>query len=267
MSDDAQKSVLLLLRADAGECKRDNDHYVGLLENFGLQVIQMSVLDFYFINEDILRHELELPEKFAGIVFTSPRSVEAVATIFHDGGLNSQWTQKTSCYVVGYSTAAKVKDILKWNPSKVCGAQTGNAASLASFIATKHETDAKLLFPCGNLKRTELENGLKENNIILETVVCYETKPRGNISEVLEELVPVVPDFVVFFSPSGVKAAFQFLKDKCNGFANTDVIALGPTTADCLKKHGCEDVLIASNPNAESLVQLLKDQSGTKNQE
>ena len=70
-------------------------------------------------------------------------------------------------------------------------------------------------------------------------------------------------DFVVFFSPSGVKSAYEVLEEKSIAdFASqrTKVIAIGPTTAEPLKNF-IENVLVASKPNAESVAALVNENS------
>ena len=66
-------------------------------------------------------------------------------------------------------------------------------------------------------------------------------------------------DFVVFFSPSGVKNVYDLLKETVKGFEeSTKVIAIGPTTANTLKSgFGCQNVFIAENPSADSVMNII----------
>lgn len=257
---------ILLLRAEADltATKRSSasDSYSDAIQNefFGdFEVVQVPVLKFDFINLDLLSQKLS--GNFDGIVMTSPRSVEAVAQAWGaDEGSDSicsKWTEEKRCYVVGEMTALKVKEMLGWKSSNVIGSEAGNAASLAVIIGENEKPGSKLLFPCGNLKRSELEDGLKRDNIELEAVVCYETKPREDFHKILaNDNDGNFFDFVVFFSPSGVKSAFKALLNTCPG---SKVIAIGPTTAESLKEKGCPDVLIARKPNALGIVQIMKE--------
>ena len=70
-------------------------------------------------------------------------------------------------------------------------------------------------------------------------------------------------DFVVFFSPSGVKSAYEVLEEKSiTDFASqrTKVIAIGPTTAEPLKNI-VGNVLVAAKPNPESVSALVTENS------
>ena len=91
-------------------------------------------------------------------------------------------------------------------------------------------------------------------------MICYSTLPRQDLKQVFENMNRYSLDFVVFFSPSGVKSAYELLKQTIPEFVNkTKLIAIGPTTADFLKKiHTFSNILVASKPNVESVVQLIQ---------
>ena len=172
-------AVVLLLR----DGKQD-DKYENLSKGLGLKVVQIPILSFDFINIDMVLEEIRNIEKYNGVVFTSQRAVEAFTkAVESDPNLEKSFLSKV-CYVVGEATGAKVIEKLKWSPDIVLGAsESGSASSLVSVIAKGEVSGAKLLFPCGNLKRNELEQGLKEHGIFLHTVTCYETKARSDLDE------------------------------------------------------------------------------------
>ena len=145
--------------------------------------------------------------------------------------------------------------------SNILGKHSGNAATLASTVIAEYESEnSKLLFPCGTLKRNELEDTLNPHKISLDNVICYSTLPRQDLKQVFERMNSSSVDFVVFFSPSGVKSAYELLKQTIPEFVNkTKLIAIGPTTAEILKKiHTFSNILVASKPNVESVVQLIQ---------
>ena len=89
-------------------------------------------------------------------------------------------------------------------------------------------------------------------------MICYATKPRENLKAVFSTLG--VLDYVVFFSPSGVQATYKLMVESIPNFtSHTKIIAIGPTTAECIKDHSTSNVLIASQPNAESILQIIRD--------
>ena len=91
-------------------------------------------------------------------------------------------------------------------------------------------------------------------------MICYSTLPRQDLKQVFENMNNYSLDFVVFFSPSGVKSAYELLKQTIPEFVTkTKLIAIGPTTAEILKKiHPFSNILVASKPNVESVVQLIQ---------
>ena len=90
-------------------------------------------------------------------------------------------------------------------------------------------------------------------------MICYNTQPREDLKQVFENMSSYSLDFVVFFSPSGVKSAYELLKRTIPDFINkTKLIAIGPTTADFLKKIHTSNILVAAKPNVDSIVQLVQ---------
>lgn len=259
MENSKSKTQILLLRGDAASDSL-NDAYGDLQSLPNVNVIQISVLTFVFINLEVLTKSLDNPSDYEGIVFTSPRAVEAVSLVkasFQESW--SRWIEHKSVYVVGEATASKVHQLLGWQSR---GEEAGNAANLAQIITKSEKPGTKLLFPCGNLRRNELAEGLIEAKIDLHPVVCYQTQPRGDLHSIIDESdTDHNLDYVVFFSPSGVKAALPLLRKKWPHFdtKTTTKVALGPTTAECLREHGCQDPLIAAKPNAQSLMTLIKE--------
>ena len=107
------KKRILLLRSNEDR----PDPYEAQLQS-DYEVIQVPVLQFQYIHQENLIEKLKSPEKYNSIVFTSVRSVEAVAkvTIENDPSKNcllESWHSK-KCYVVGESTYSKVLDTLRW---------------------------------------------------------------------------------------------------------------------------------------------------------
>ena len=259
----SKKTILLLKGGEAEKSSKDNE-YEKELQNVGLNVTQIPVLAFIFINQDVLRQCLIRDyEDYEGIVFTSPRAVEAVNQVMNKEAKES-WSRRQqrqqgghkSVYVVGETTASKVHQLLGWQS---LGSEAGNASNLAEIIAKCEKPGSKLLFPCGNLKRNELENGLRQASIGLHSVISYETQPREDLSSIIENMNCQV-DYVAFFSPSGVKAALPLLRKKWPQFdSKATVVAMGPTTAQCLREQGCQQPLVAAKPNAQCLTTLIKE--------
>ncbi|XP_059982569.1 uroporphyrinogen-III synthase isoform X2 [Lagenorhynchus albirostris] len=108
---------------------------------------------------------LSHPEGYGGLIFTSPRAVEAVELCLEKDNktevwrksLQEKWNAK-SVYVVGNATASLVNKIGLHTEGENCG----NAEKLAEYICSRESSALPLLFPCGTLKREILPKMLKD---------------------------------------------------------------------------------------------------------
>ena len=185
------RTVLLLRAAADSPSKVDNYSKLASTLHF-IQLVHLPVLTFNFINSDSLLRELNNNyENYVAIVFTSQRAVEAVEAISADiVDFEEKWTKNKLCYVVGEETGSKVRSSLNWETTKIVGSEAGNALRLAEIIIAKHEKHEcrrGLLFPCGNLKRNDLEEALTKHNIPLQPLTVYETIPRTDITNAIKQ--------------------------------------------------------------------------------
>ncbi|XP_067565179.1 uroporphyrinogen-III synthase isoform X2 [Pseudorca crassidens] len=127
---------------------------------------------------------LSHPEGYGGLIFTSPRAVEAVELCLEKDNktevwrksLQEKWNAK-SVYVVGNATASLVNKIGLHTEGENCG----NAEKLAEYICSRESSALPLLFPCGTLKREILPKMLKDKGIPVESLTVYQTIPHPGI--------------------------------------------------------------------------------------
>ena len=163
--------------------------------------------------------------------------------------------------MVGQGTGQIVKNDLGLES---VGEEAGNAENLANFILTFKELDRskKILFPKGNLARETLTQTLKSSDYNIDEVVTYTTHSNPNLAAIIEKLT--VPEFIVFFSPSGVTASWSLiLKRFENEFDQIKIVAIGPTTASEIEKQGYNKSRIVKKPSPVILGETLQ-QSGQK---
>jgi len=130
-----------------------------------------------------------------------------------------------------------------------------NLETFGTVIATADESRAlahkiiqakvdELIFFCGNKRRDELPNILKEGGIKVHEVIVYETVETPVHSNV---------DYnaVLFFSPSAVHSFFSAnqLKEHAVCFA------IGQTTADSIAAASKSKIIISKTPGQEALLQ------------
>uniref|UniRef100_A0A4X1VAY6 Uroporphyrinogen-III synthase n=1 Tax=Sus scrofa TaxID=9823 RepID=A0A4X1VAY6_PIG len=161
---------------------------------------------------------LSHPEGYGGLIFTSPRAVEAVKLCLEkankteawETSLKEKWNSK-SVYVVGNATASLVSKI-GLDPE---GENCGNAEKLAEYICSRESSALPLLFPCGNLKRETLPRMLKDKGVPMESITVYQTIPhpgiQGNLNSYYSQ--QGIPASITFFSPSGLSYSLKHIQE------------------------------------------------------
>ncbi|XP_043781987.1 uroporphyrinogen-III synthase isoform X3 [Cervus elaphus] len=215
---DCQAMMKVLLLKDPKEDDCGQDPYVRELGLYGLEATLIPVLSFEFLSLPSLSEKLSHPEGYGGLIFTSPRAVEAVERCLQKDtkaevwkkSLKEKWNAK-SVYVVGNATASLVNRIGLHTEGEACG----NAEKLAEYICSRESSTLPLLFPCGTLKREILPKMLTDKGIPLESVTVYQTIPhpgiQGNLSSYYTQ--QGVPASITFFSPSGLTHSLKHIQE------------------------------------------------------
>uniref|UniRef100_A0A8C2QNP6 Uroporphyrinogen-III synthase n=1 Tax=Cricetulus griseus TaxID=10029 RepID=A0A8C2QNP6_CRIGR len=127
----------VLLLKDAKDDDSGQDPYIQELGLYGLEATLIPVLSFEFLSLPSLSEKLSHPEGFGGLIFTSPRAVEAVKLSLEQDNKTEEWEKSLknkwnakSVYVVGNATACLVNKI----GLDAEGAHSGNAEKLAEYI-------------------------------------------------------------------------------------------------------------------------------------
>uniref|UniRef100_A0A3Q3MZA7 Uroporphyrinogen-III synthase n=2 Tax=Mastacembelus armatus TaxID=205130 RepID=A0A3Q3MZA7_9TELE len=240
------------------------DPYIKELASHGLSATLIPVLSFKFVSLNTLSDKLFQPEKHGGLIFTSPRAVEAVKICLEaeerreewDRSVKEKWNAK-SVYVVGKATAALVRN-LGLNP---LGEDTGTAEILSRVIIEREDTNIPpLFFPCGSIKREVLPSALRENGMPLETLTVYQTAEHPDLDKNLKNYFTVqgIPASIAFFSPSGVKFCIEAVR-RLSGEHLTQIkfAAIGPTTQDAITAEGLCVSCTAEKPTAEHLAAAI----------
>ncbi|KAB0351703.1 hypothetical protein FD754_016560 [Muntiacus muntjak] len=202
---------------------------------------------------------LSHPEGYGGLIFTSPRAVEAVERCLQKDtkaevwkkSLKEKWNAK-SVYVVGNATASLVNRIGLHTEGEACG----NAEKLAEYICSRESSTLPLLFPCGTLKREILPKMLMDKGIPLESVTVYQTIPHPGIQGSLSSYYTQqgVPASITFFSPSGLTYSLKHIQELSgDSIGQIKFVAIGPTTAHALAAQGLPVSCTAESPTPRAL--------------
>jgi uroporphyrinogen-III synthase len=108
-----------------------------------------------------------------------------------------------------------------------------------------------VLFPCGDTRRDELPDRLRDEGIEVVEVVCYRSVLAGEMearrtaerAQVLVVASPSVADLLARACPPGVRPA---------------LLAVGPTTAAAARASGWPPARVASRPTAEALAAAVR---------
>ena len=190
----------------------------------------MAVDDFDFIATNA--KEFKLDQVYNNLIFTSQNAVQAV--LQHP---NCDQLKSKKVFAVGMKT----KSILTENGFNVV-AYTGYAADLAEIISLVYSKESYTFF-CGNLRRDELPNTLKENGILFNEIETYETA-------LTPQKIKQQPNGILFFSPSAVESYL-----KLNSINDELCFCIGETTAEALEKNKTKNRIIAGKATVEQLIQ------------
>uniref|UniRef100_A0A8C6M782 Uroporphyrinogen-III synthase n=3 Tax=Nothobranchius TaxID=28779 RepID=A0A8C6M782_NOTFU len=261
-----QEQMRVLLLKDPRDGESGPDPYIKELESRGHKATLIPVLSFKFISANTLSDKLLQPEKHGGLIFTSPRAVEAVKLCLEDKDRKQEWNKslkdkwnRKSIYVVGKATAALVQS-LGLEPE---GEDTGTADVLSRLIIEREEKNIPpLFFPCGSIKREVLPTALRENGVPLETLTVYQTTEHPDLEKNLKNYFTKqgIPGSVGFFSPSGVKFCLEAVR-RLSGEQLTQIkfAAIGPTTRDAMAAEGLCVSCTAEQPTAQHLAAAIAD--------
>jgi len=189
------------------------------------------------INTDELKKTLKgFLQQNITAVFTSKNAAHAFDQIVN---AEVPW----NIYCIGQSTKKTVSKI--FGEDNISG--TADSASTLSDVILQDKEIKKVIFFCGKQRREELPQKLKEEVIEVEEIVVYETL------ETPQKLSRKVYDGILFFSPSAVNSFFSL--NKIN--EQTQIFAIGKTTADAINKHIKREIIIAETPSEENILELV----------
>uniref|UniRef100_A0A8D0H0Q8 Uroporphyrinogen-III synthase n=1 Tax=Sphenodon punctatus TaxID=8508 RepID=A0A8D0H0Q8_SPHPU len=250
----------VLLLKDPKEGDSRSDPYIKELGLYGLEATLIPVLAFEFVSLQTFFEKLSRPERYGGLIFTSPRAVEALKLCLGEKSKNEAWKKSLeekwntkSTYVVGKATASVVAEIGLAPQGEECG----NAEKLAGYICSREQLNSSpLLFPCGSLKREVLPTILRGKGVSLESLTVYQTAQHPNLQESLKNYFSQqgIPTSITFFSPSGVKFCLKHIQ-KLSGelIHQIKFAAIGPTTAEALTNEGIPVSCTSENPTPQDL--------------
>ncbi|CAG9830475.1 unnamed protein product [Diabrotica balteata] len=254
MSSQKYTNTVLLLKTQSNET---SDKYAQLLTDNGFQARQVKTLVFEFKNIELLAEKLNKASLYSGLIFSSPRCVQAVKLAFQEADIDIKDWQLKNNFVVGTATYTEALHSLGF---ECRGSDSGNAVNLLEYMKeVVHDEDNLFLYPHGNLKSDTFSKVEEKRKIQVESVLVYDTIDNPNIEEeisVVTNNFTETPEFMVFFSPSGLESSIKYLR-KLPLFESSKLIAIGPTTEAAIKSLSLPVFGVAKQPNPKSVLELL----------
>lgn len=249
---------MIYIKSEAVQSSFEENRHV--LDDLGIDVSTLPAISFRFKNQDQLRMSLENPEKYAGLILTSSRTVEAI----HRTGVPLDKWMTLRNYCVGQTTRNKIDTDLGTGWTVKGGADTGNAELLSDLMLsdlTGTPTDLPFLFPCSNLALGTLVTRLATAGQGIESIEVYETIKHEELDEEVTKVDLDSVDFILFFSPSTVhyfldsmrKAELQAKLLR----SSLKLIAIGPSTRQEMLNQGLTVFAACEKPNIESLIEII----------
>lgn len=240
---DVRRSVVVTHEVESG------DALVSALEAGGVRAVLWPTIRTVAIDSGTLATTLARADRFAWLVVTSRRGVDAVAARLRalPDGLRVA--------AVGRRTAAAA-GAAGWKV-ELTAAGPGSA-ELTTELASRLSGGERILFPAGDLASTEVQDRLTRAGAIVERVTVYRTErcpvdgrrcgsllARGEVGA------------ITFLSPSAVRSLAASLDAVGVGVGaelrRTPAVAIGPETSRVLDELGFESIRQSEAPAKQSV--------------
>jgi uroporphyrinogen-III synthase len=206
-------------------------------EAAGISIDELSFIETEPVQSVEVQQEIENTYlQSATVVFTSVNAVDAVAA--GQEGQQPDW----KIYCIGHATKQLVK---KYFGEESIEGTADNATELAELITEESAAD-EVIFFCGDRRREELPDILRQHDIEVTEIVVYQTL-------LIPNKIEKAYHGILFFSPSAVESFFKH--NKVN--ERTILFAIGNTTAGEIKKYITNKIIISDAPGKESLVRKM----------
>ena len=185
---------------------------------------------------------------------TAPPTVEVDAWVFTSrNAVNGYANYKKQNEAIArpkrvFSVGKKTQSALKEAGLQSKSSAKAGAKNLAAEIL-KHKDVRSVLHICGNRRRPELKEHLEAGGVSVHEWIVYTTEERPQKVDDLNSFAAIA-----FFSPSAAEA---FNQENSLSEYSGQLWAIGETTAAAIKEISGQEVEIAPEANAESLLNAI----------
>ena len=224
----------------------DVSPYSSLADKYGIQVDFREFIEVQGVPYKEFRKEKVNILEHTAVIFTSRNAVDHFFRTCQEAKLEMPAEMKYFC--ISDQTANYLQKYIVLRKRKLfVGLRT--AADLFDVIK-KHKGE-KFLYPCSDIRKDDLPEFMRANNLKFTEAVIYRT-----VASDLSDLAEVKYDCLAFFSPSGISSLFinfpNFMQDA------TRIAAFGPTTAKAVRDADLILDIEAPMPNAPSMAGAIE---------
>lgn len=224
----------------------ENSPYRKLADKYNLKIDFRPFINIEPINIKEFRQQKVDILKHTAVIFTSRNAVDHFFRLAIDSKVEIPTDMKYFC--ISDQTSNYLQKYIVIRKRKIF---TGKRTAHDLIEVLKKHKDEKYIFPCSSIRKNDIPDFLKENDIDHSEVVIYKT-----VASDLSDLTDVNYDLIAFFSPSGIKSLFVNFPDFVQN--NTRIAAFGPTTAKAVRDAGLILDIEAPLPNAPSMTGALE---------
>ena len=224
----------------------ENSPYVKLADQYNLQIDFKKFIEICPIGLNEFRKQNISILAHTAVILTSRNSVDHFFDIARKSKVNMPKDMKYFC--VSEQTANYLQKYIVVRKRKIFVGERTAKDLITSF---KKHTKENYLFPCSNIRSSSIPNFLNKNDYQWSEAIMYNTVPAD-----LTSIKNLRYDIIAFFSPSGVESLFTNFPDFEQG--STRIAALGPSTANAVRKAGLILDIQAPLPNAPSMTGALE---------
>jgi uroporphyrinogen-III synthase len=224
----------------------DVNPYFSLAEKYNIRVDFREFIDVQGVPyKDFRKDRVNILDHTA-VIFTSRNAVDHFFRICQEAKLEMPAEMKYFC--ISDQTANYLQKYIVLRKRKLfVGLRT--AADLFEVIK-KHKGE-KFLYPCSDIRKDDLPEFMRANNLKFTEAVIYRT-----VASDLSDLSDVKYDCLAFFSPSGISSLFVNFPDFVQD--GTRIAAFGPTTAKAVRDANLILDIEAPMPNAPSMTGAIE---------
>lgn len=201
-------------------------------DNAEIDIVPFTNITYHLTESTIQQISIALAKK-AAVVFTSSNAIRSIATYLEN--TKPDWT----IYCIGNTTYQLAKKYFGVDRIKQTAS---NAKALAEKIIPDLKDD-EVIFFCGNLRRNDLPDALRQRNISVTEIIVYQTS-------LTPAAVNKEYDAILFFSPSAAESFFSVNKIP----PKTVLFVMGYTTSIAIQKHSNNKIVTGEEPDKYKLI-------------